>query len=218
MEIVKIVRAVTNNIKTYFPTYDGKGYEIAGIAWHQGWNDRIDAARAAEYESNLKWFIKDIRDSLKAPLMPFATANMGAVGWTESFPPALAYFKGMEAVTNSKNYPEFVGNVAYVETRDFWRAKEISPADQLYHWNRNAESYFLVGKGLGDAMIKMLSSPTSTLGKSGNPGSKEIQASSRFKSSKVLLEYQTRNNLQGQKPIVLEANGKAVVPAATLDN
>ncbi len=210
MEILKIVRAVTGNIKTYFPTYDGKGYEIAGFAWHQGWNDRIDSARAAEYESNLKWFIKDIRDSLKTPLLPFATANMGAVGWTESFPPALAYFAGMKAVTDPTKYPEFGGNVAYVETRDYWRAKEISPADQLYHWNRNAESYYLVGKGLGDAMLKMLPTITGINSQSEKADSKATKASSRYSSNKVVLEYKPRGSLKSRKSIALDANGKAV--------
>ena len=49
------------------------------------------------------------------------------------------------------------GNVFTVETRDFWRDANDSPADQSYHWNRNAETYFLIGNGMGEAMVEILS-------------------------------------------------------------
>ena len=37
----------TANLGTYFPDYDGRGYEIAGFGWHQGWNDRVDCGLTA---------------------------------------------------------------------------------------------------------------------------------------------------------------------------
>jgi alpha-galactosidase len=53
-------------------------------------------------------------------------------------------------------YPEFNGNVLTMETRQFWRDKSISPKDQDYHYNRNAETYMLVGEALGKGMIQLL--------------------------------------------------------------
>ena len=41
-EMLKHIKDVLANIKTHFPDYDGKGYEIAGFGWHQGWNDRVN--------------------------------------------------------------------------------------------------------------------------------------------------------------------------------
>ena len=37
--MVARVRQVLGNLTTYYPAYGGQGYEIAGFAWHQGWND-----------------------------------------------------------------------------------------------------------------------------------------------------------------------------------
>ena len=39
-------------------------------------------------------------------------------------------------------------------TRDFWREREESPAEQDYHYNRNAETYLLVGEAMGRAMAR----------------------------------------------------------------
>ena len=56
------------------------------------------------------------------------------------------------AVGDSTRHPEYAGNVASVDIRDFWREIDESPANQDYHYNRNAETYLLVGDALGRAM------------------------------------------------------------------
>ena len=60
------------------------------------------------------------------------------------------------ALGDPKRYPDFKGNVAGVETRDFQRTREESPSKQEYHWMRNWETYYLIGKSMGDAMVKLL--------------------------------------------------------------
>ena len=40
-----------------------------------------------------------------------------------------------------------------MEARGFWRDRAVSPADQSYHYHRNAETYMLVGGALGRAMV-----------------------------------------------------------------
>ena len=55
------------------------------------------------------------------------------------------------AVSGEKGkYPDFKGNVLTVETRDFWREADVSPKNQGYHYNRNAETYMLIGDALVD--------------------------------------------------------------------
>jgi alpha-galactosidase len=56
--------------------------------------------------------------------------------------------------TGVADYEEFKGNVAFVGTWNFYRLREVSPSGQTYHWNNNAETYFLIGNGIGEAMIK----------------------------------------------------------------
>ena len=55
-----------------------------------------------------------------------------------------------------KRGKEFQGNVAFVGTKDFFRPKEQSPSGQAYHWNSNAETYYLIGDGMGKAMLHLL--------------------------------------------------------------
>jgi alpha-galactosidase len=53
---------------------------------------------------------------------------------------------------------EFKGYVAFVGTRWFWRDKSVSPTGQGYHWNTNAETYYLIGEEMGNAMKKLCES------------------------------------------------------------
>lgn len=155
-EIVKGTQEVLGNLKTLFPSYDGRGYEIAGFGWHQGWNDRINQAFNDEYEKNMANFIRDIRKDLGVPKLPFVIAETGMSGPEEKHPRALSLMRAQAAVAE---YPEFKGNVAFVGTKSYWRSKEESPSNQGYHWNNNAETYYLIGVGMGQAMKKLCAGP-----------------------------------------------------------
>ena len=49
-----------------------------------------------------------------------------------------------------------MNNATCVENRYFFRPREQSPTGASYHWNSNAETYFLIGDGMGRAMIGLL--------------------------------------------------------------
>lgn len=151
-EVLSLTRTALTNIKQLVPGSDGT-YELAGFGWHQGWNDRINDKFNAEYESNMSHFIKDIRRDLKAEKLPFVIAETGMNGPNETHPRALSLMKAQAAVAE---HPEFQGNVAFVATRAFWREKEESPSGQGYHWNTNAETYYLIGEAMGKAMVKLV--------------------------------------------------------------
>ena len=53
-------------------------------------------------------------------------------------------------------YPEFAGNVPAVDTRGLWRSVEESRSRQGYHYNRNGETYMLVGDALGRGTVKVM--------------------------------------------------------------
>jgi alpha-galactosidase len=61
----------------------------------------------------------------------------------------------MKAQAAVAGYREFQGTVAFVGTRAFWRPADHSPADQGYHWNTNAETYYLIGEAMGAAMTRL---------------------------------------------------------------
>ncbi len=157
-EMLKHVKDVLGNLKANFPDYDGRGYEIAGFGWHQGWNDRIDQGFNDEYEKNLANFIRDVRKDLGVKDLPFVIAETGMSGREETHPRALSLMRAQAAVAD---YTEFKGNVAFVGTKDFYRPKEVSPSGQVYHWNCNAETFFLIGDAMGKAMVDILKGPAS---------------------------------------------------------
>ena len=147
------VRDVLADLDTLFPELAGRKHELVGFGWHQGWNDRINQEFNDAYEENLACFIRDVRKELDDPDLPFVLAETGMSGHEEKHPRALSLMKAQAAVAELE---EFRDNVAFVGTRDFYRAKEASPTGQAYHWNNNAETYWLIGEGMGRALVGLL--------------------------------------------------------------
>ena len=127
------------------------GYEVVGFGWHQGWND-LGEAKSAEYEANMVNFIRDVRSGLGLPNLLF---SISTTGMAEG-----AVYTQLEnaqlAMADFSTYPLFEGSVAVDDTTSYLREESESPSDQNYHWYRNAESYFLVGTGMGNGMVDLL--------------------------------------------------------------
>ncbi|MFO0864482.1 MAG: sialate O-acetylesterase [Gemmataceae bacterium] len=158
-EIVQRTKDLLASLAKEFPDLKGRGYEIAGFGWHQGWNDRVNQTFNDEYEKNLANFIRDIRRDLGVKNLPFVIAETGMTGPEDKHPRALSLMKAQAAVAV---YKEFQGNVAFVGTKTFWREKEVSPTGQGFHWNTNAETYYLIGEAMGTAMMKLSGSKSAT--------------------------------------------------------
>lgn len=154
-ETLALTKGALADVKNLVPGSDGQ-YVIAGFGWHQGWNDRINDRFNGEYESNMAAFINDMRKELGVAKLPFVIAETGMNGPEEKHPRALSLMKAQAAVAER---PEFRGNVAFVGTKAFWRPQEVSPSGQGYHWNTNAETYYLIGEAMGEAMKGLLANP-----------------------------------------------------------
>jgi alpha-galactosidase len=152
-EVLKLTKEVLRDAKTHFPQFADRKLELAGFGWHQGWNDRVNQSFNDEYEQNMANFIRDIRKDLGSPGLPFVIAETGMSGHEEKHPRALSLMRAQAAVAK---HEEFRGNVAFVGTRDFYRPQEQSPSGQAYHWNNNAETYYLIGDGMGQAMLALM--------------------------------------------------------------
>lgn len=152
-ELLRLTRTTLRDAKKLFPSYSDSNFELTGFGWHQGWNDRVNQAFNDEYEQNMAHFINDIRKDLNAPKLPFVIAETGMSGWEEKHPRAVSLMKAQAAVAKRD---EFQGNVKFVGTKDFYRPKEASPSGQSYHWNSNAETYYLIGEGMGQSMLQLL--------------------------------------------------------------
>lgn len=156
-EILSLTKKSLAEIKDLVPGSNGE-YVLVGFGWHQGWNDRINDKFNAEYESNMTHFINDMRRELGVEKLPFVIGETGMNGPTEAHPRALSLMKAQASVAQ---HPEFKGNVAFVPTQNFWRTAEESPSNQGYHWNTNAETYYLIGEAMGKAMLELESKSTS---------------------------------------------------------
>ena len=144
--------ALTNLVKIY-PDYKGQGYEIAGFVWWQGNKDQ-NAVHAARYEQNLARLIPSLRKDYDAPNAKFVLATGCGFTGREGF--GLQITEAQLAIADAKKHPEFAGNLKAVDSRDLWREADVSPKNQGYHYNRNAETYLETGLRLGWAMAELL--------------------------------------------------------------
>ncbi|MDE0569224.1 MAG: hypothetical protein OSB44_00990 [Verrucomicrobiales bacterium] len=153
--MIEGVRKTLNNIAKVVPDYKNQGYEIAGFVWFQGHKDSFTEVLIEEYEKHLANLINDVRKEFDTPKLPVVVATIGFGGHNmqEKF---LNIHQAQMAISDTKKHPEYAGTVASVDTRDFWREVDESPKGEDYHYNRNAETYMLIGDALGRAMVRLL--------------------------------------------------------------
>ena len=168
------VATVLDNFATEYPQWAAQGFEIAGFVWFHGWNDGLSSARhySTRYEQNLANFIRRIRSYYEGrypgkiqPKAPFVVASAAFEGLDESYynqyPSRREVLDAQLAVGNPTRYPDFANNVKSFDARPYWRDKAISPVPsggQGYHYNRNSETFMLVGDALGLEMIDLIAS------------------------------------------------------------
>ena len=161
------------NIGSDFPQLEGRDYEIAGIVWHQGFNDRIRAdLKENQYADYTKWlgmFIEDLRKDLAAPTAPFIIGELSTGGI-----PSRGDFQIAQA--NTAKLPGLEGNVVFVPTAEFydteahelykknyWKGTDEQKAewravgnDRPYHYLGSGKTYYLKGQAFGNAMLEMM--------------------------------------------------------------
>jgi alpha-galactosidase len=84
------VKKVLADIKRVYPDYDpDQGWELAGFVWFQGWNDMVDSSTYPkrgqpggydQYSELLAQFIRDVRQELSTPNLPFVIGVLGVAG------------------------------------------------------------------------------------------------------------------------------------------
>ena len=146
-------KAALADLAKIYPDYKGQGYEIAGFVWWQGNKDQ-NAVHAGRYEQNLARLIPSLRKDYDAPKAMFVLAT--GCGFTGRDGLGLQISEAQLAIADAKKHPEFAGNVKAVDSRDLWREASVSPKNQGYHYNRNAETSYEVGDRLGRAMAELM--------------------------------------------------------------
>ncbi len=133
--MIEHVKKVLGDIKHVVPGYDAaQGYELAGFAWFQGWNDMVDSGTYPNrekpggydaYSTAMAHFIRDVRKDLKAPKMPFVIGVLGVGGPTAAYGPDQQRYKAThqnfrDAMAAPAQLPEFKGNVSAVLAEKYW--------------------------------------------------------------------------------------------------
>ncbi|MEO2089753.1 MAG: sialate O-acetylesterase [Gemmataceae bacterium] len=147
-------KAALKNLAKIYPGYKDQGYEVAGFVWWQGHKDSGNKAHTSRYEENLERLIDSLRKDYDAPKAKFVLATGCGNPGTEGAGKQIA--EAQLAMNDAKKYKKFEGNVKAVDTRDLWREADVSPKNQGYHYNRNAETYLETGLRLGRAMAELL--------------------------------------------------------------
>jgi alpha-galactosidase len=148
--------SVLAKFDTLYPQWAAQGYEIAGFCWWQGHKDQdgTNNPYATEYQNNLVKLINALRADFNAPNAPVVVASIGFGG-----EPLSTKQTDFQQVYNAQmavqDLPQFVGTVKSVDILKYWREIAESPMNQDFHYNRNAETYMLVGDAMGRAMLEM---------------------------------------------------------------
>jgi hypothetical protein len=147
-------KAALKDLAKIYPGYKDQGYEIAGFVYWQGHKDTGNKAHVSKYEENLERLIDSLRKDYEAPKAKFVLATGCGNPGTEGTGKQIA--EAQLAMNDVKKYKKFEGNVKALDTRDLWREADVSPKNQGYHYNRNAETYLETGLRLGWAMNELL--------------------------------------------------------------
>lgn len=149
-----MIRNIKDAMVDLAKQFPDKEIVLSGLGWHQGFNDRLNGSFRAQYEANLVDFINDIRKDLDKPGLPIVIATTGMNPlYRESR--NLELHRAQTSVADPKQYPAFAGSVAAVDTRGFWLEHKESPRPDGPHWNQNGKSYYLIGTGMGKAMVEL---------------------------------------------------------------
>lgn len=121
-------------------------WELAGIVWYQGWNDGCDPNAVPQYEQNLVNLIEDLRKEFSNPRLRVVVGELTG--------PWLQAPEEWEQLRTAQRKGAERARAIFVPTHDFVREAQDSPhPGHGHHEFGNAETYLLVGRALGQAMI-----------------------------------------------------------------
>lgn len=175
--MIEHVKKVLGDLKRIVPGYNAaQGYELAGFAWVQGWNDMVDSGTYPNrdkqggydaYSTAMAHFIRDVRKDLGTPKLPFVIGVMGVGGPTSEYGLNEQRYKAThehfrDAMAAPAELPEFKGNVVAIRTENYWdrelklaRAKESEIKEQAKRQKlKPAEEKALVEKMRAESLTE----------------------------------------------------------------
>jgi len=171
-EMVAHVNKVLADPGKYHPAYDAAaGFEVAGFVWFQGFNDQFNPEYRGNYAENMCLFIKDIREEVKAPKMPFVIGVLGTPMTKEK----VDENEVSQAQRKAAQFPEFAGNVRAVESytqyshfshdvfQKGWPAHyhewSTVGSDRPYHYLGSGAFFVRLGNAFAENMAELMGVP-----------------------------------------------------------
>ena len=139
--MVSEIKGALEKIAEIVPGYRGQGYELAGLAWFQGWNDycewhlQLDGKPVGmglidRYQHNLVALFRDLREELGAADMPIAIGELGVGGHEmaerakdpdDHEAVAMVRFRAAQKAVAEDS--SLLGKLTFVPTLDYWDAR-----------------------------------------------------------------------------------------------
>ncbi len=171
-EMVAHVNKVLADPGKYHPAYDAEaGFEVAGFVWFQGFNDQFNPEYRGNYAENMRLFIKDIREEVKSPKMPFVIGVLGTPMTKEK----VDENEVSQAQRKAAHFPEFAGNVRAVESytqyshfshdvfQKGWPAHyhewSTVGSDRPYHYLGSGAFFVRLGNAFAENMAELMGVP-----------------------------------------------------------
>jgi hypothetical protein len=126
---------------------------LKGVLWHQGESDTVEQTRTDAYEKRLHRLIKDVREDLGYPQLPFIVGNLAefyGTGQDHKAPDRVARITKIKEILRS--LPKKVSHTGFVESTG------CSPAARAkVHFDR--KSCVLLGKRYAKVYADMFAKP-----------------------------------------------------------
>jgi alpha-galactosidase len=145
----KTMSIVQGTLKQY------KGYTLSGIVWFQGWNDIIDDKKTQEYGYNLANLIRDTREDLESPNLPFVVGELGQQGVDPDPRYREKHLRFRKIQKDVTELSQFKGNTLFVKTSPYV-IKDGESFDGDYHYYGRADTFFHIGHAFGKGVLQLI--------------------------------------------------------------
>ncbi len=170
-DMLEEIARVRENYEELFPKLRGKELELAGFVWFQGWNDMVNEEYSRDYARNMIHFIRDVRDELESPRLPFVIGQLGVGGpytGDNARTDKREQFKARQL--GAGGLPDFAGNVQVVKTDQYWdpEAAEAFKTwrddidawrnfgdDRPYHYLGSPKIIYEIGQAFGESALRL---------------------------------------------------------------
>lgn len=163
------VQEVLGKLDEVHPEYDADtGYEISGFVWFQGFNDQFSPEFRDNYASNMISFIKDVRNTLETPDMPFVIGVLGTGRTAEKVAgnavsigqrkaaQTLGIVNNVLAVESYTDYSSFSHEIFSKGWPEHYHEWDLVGSDRPYHYLGSGTFFVRLGDSFAKAMIRLL--------------------------------------------------------------